>query len=159
MLSQFRGFNYPTQLSDATRGNLLRLREVADEEVPANNVRGSQSDLCVEQARGQPRKDRRRFGRHNQSVRGELRDVPHIPTRSWISATSSLASVVMIAKVRSHSPEVGSFQFSHSPPILHGNGIGLLGSSTPDRLPFEETIDWEYATPPTIGVPKRDFRQ
>jgi hypothetical protein len=75
--------------------------------------------------------------------------------RSWISATSSLASVVMIAKVRSHSPEVGSFQFSHSPPILHGNGIGLLGSLTPDRLPFEETIDWEYATPPTIGVPKR----
>jgi IS30 family transposase len=27
------------------------LREVADVEVPANNVRGSLSDLCVEQAR------------------------------------------------------------------------------------------------------------
>jgi alkylation response protein AidB-like acyl-CoA dehydrogenase len=32
----------------------LTLREVADEEVPANNIRGSLSDLCVEQARGQP---------------------------------------------------------------------------------------------------------
>jgi predicted transcriptional regulator len=39
------------KLSDATRGNLLTLREVADEEVPANNVRGSLSGLCVEQAR------------------------------------------------------------------------------------------------------------
>ena len=34
--------------------------------------------------------------------------------RSWISATNSLAGVVMIAKVRIHSPEAGSFQFSHS---------------------------------------------
>ena len=32
------------------------------------------------------------------------------------SATSSLASVVMIAKVRTHSPDVGSFQFSQGPP-------------------------------------------
>ena len=53
--------------------------------------------------------------------------------------TDSLASVVMIAKVRIHSPEVGSFQFSHCPPIpnglpsLHGEGIGLLG-----RLPLED---------------------
>jgi CspA family cold shock protein len=34
--------------------------------------------------------------------------------RLWISAIGSLASVVMIAKVRSHSPEVGSFQFSQT---------------------------------------------
>jgi hypothetical protein len=40
--------------------------------------------------------------------------------RSWILAISSLASVVMIAKVRIHSPEFGSFQFSHSPPIPNG---------------------------------------
>ena len=30
--------------------------------------------------------------------------------RSWISATSSLASVVMIVKVRIHSPDNGSFR-------------------------------------------------
>ena len=52
--------------------------------------------------------------------------------RSWMSATSSLASVVMIAKVRTHSPVVGSFQFSHSPArpngeaVLHGDRVGLL---------------------------------
>jgi hypothetical protein len=40
--------------------------------------------------------------------------------RSWISATNSLASVVMIAKVRVHSPEVGYFQFSQSPPRPNG---------------------------------------
>jgi hypothetical protein len=40
--------------------------------------------------------------------------------RSWISTTSSLASVVMIAKVRIHSPEVGSFQFYHCPPMPNG---------------------------------------
>src|ERR1700746_3910955 len=37
-----------------------------------------------------------------------------------MSATSSLASVVMIAKVRVHSPEVGSFQFSQIPAIPNG---------------------------------------
>ena len=31
-------------------------------------------------------------------------------------ATSSLASVVIIANVRIHSPEAGSFQFSQMPP-------------------------------------------
>jgi hypothetical protein len=40
--------------------------------------------------------------------------------RSWISATSSLASVVMIAKVRSHSPDAGSFQFSQTPARPNG---------------------------------------
>ena len=54
------------------RGNLLTLREVADEEVPANSVRGSLSDLCVEQARGQPRKHRRRFGRQSEPVSREM---------------------------------------------------------------------------------------
>jgi hypothetical protein len=36
------------------------------------------------------------------------------------SATNSLASVVMITKVRTHSPEIGSCQFSHNPPIPNG---------------------------------------
>jgi hypothetical protein len=40
--------------------------------------------------------------------------------RSWISATSSLASVVITANVRIHSPEAGSFQFSHKPPMPNG---------------------------------------
>ena len=40
--------------------------------------------------------------------------------RSWISATNELAGVVMIAKVRIHSSEIGSFQFSHSPPRPKG---------------------------------------
>jgi len=44
--------------------------------------------------------------------------------RSWISATISLASVVMTAKVRIHSPEAGSFQFSHRPPI---DSVGVAG--------------------------------
>src|SRR6266550_1529408 len=37
-----------------------------------------------------------------------------------MSLTSSLASVVMIAKVRIHSLEAGSFQFSHIPAIPNG---------------------------------------
>ncbi len=37
--------------------------------------------------------------------------------RSWMSATSSLASVVMMAN---DSPEAGSFQFSHTPARPNG---------------------------------------
>src|SRR5262249_13044055 len=37
-----------------------------------------------------------------------------------MSATRSLASVVTIAKVRVHSPEVGFFQFSHIPAMPNG---------------------------------------
>jgi hypothetical protein len=44
--------------------------------------------------------------------------------RSWMSATSSLASVVITAKERIRSPEIGSFQFSQRPPIPKG----LLGT-------------------------------
>src|SRR5262249_47989742 len=40
--------------------------------------------------------------------------------RSWISATSSFESVVMMANVRIHSPEAGSFQFSQMPAIPNG---------------------------------------
>src|SRR6266404_9693003 len=40
--------------------------------------------------------------------------------RSWICATSSFESVVMIANVRIHSPEAGSFQFSQMPAIPNG---------------------------------------
>ena len=46
--------------------------------------------------------------------------------RSWISATSSLASVVMIAKVRIHSPEAGSFQFSQMPPSPNERLLELI---------------------------------
>src|ERR1700755_486033 len=37
-----------------------------------------------------------------------------------MSATSSLASVAVIAQVRVHSPEVVSFQFSHIPAMPNG---------------------------------------
>src|SRR6516225_7909605 len=40
--------------------------------------------------------------------------------RSWMSATISLASVVITAKVLIHSPDAGSFQFSHSPAMPNG---------------------------------------
>jgi hypothetical protein len=60
--------------------------------------------------------------------------------RSWMSATNSLASVVMIAKVRIHSPEAGSFQFSQMPPMpnglssfmaqLHPGAVGRPANST-----------------------------
>jgi hypothetical protein len=77
--------------------------------------------------------------------------------RSWIPATSSLASVVMTAKVRIHSSEAGSFQFCRSPPIaeraavLHRDGIGLLGLSF-DCFPLEEAVDRHDAAAPMIGV-------
>src|SRR5262249_18507846 len=40
--------------------------------------------------------------------------------RSWISATSSFESVVMMANVRIHSLEAGSFQFSQMPAMPNG---------------------------------------
>ena len=78
--------------------------------------------------------------------------------RSWISATSSFASVVMIAKVRNHSPETGSFQFSPNSTkreritVLHRDGIGLLRRLALDRLPFEEAIDRKDAAAPAVGL-------
>ena len=53
--------------------------------------------------------------------------------RSWISATSSLAGVVMIANVRIHSPDVRIFPVlpkaanAERLAVLHGDGIRLLG--------------------------------
>jgi hypothetical protein len=35
-------------------------------------------------------------------------------------ATNSFASLVMIANVLIHSPDAGSFQFTHMPPIPNG---------------------------------------
>src|SRR5262245_55479782 len=40
--------------------------------------------------------------------------------RSWMSAISSFESVVMMANVRIHSPEAGSFQFSQIPARPNG---------------------------------------
>jgi hypothetical protein len=52
-------------------------------------------------------------------VFAEMRD--EAPAQ-WVErqATSSLASVVMMAKLRIHSLEAGSFQFSHTPPSPKG---------------------------------------
>ena len=80
--------------------------------------------------------------------------------RSWISATSSLASVVITANVPIHSPEAGSFQFSQSPPmpkrpaVLHGDCIRLLRFLALDRLPLEEAINRNDAAAPAIGIPE-----
>jgi hypothetical protein len=55
--------------------------------------------------------------------------------RSWIVATSSLAGVVRIAKVRTHSP-FGFFQFSQMPAmplVSRGGGRSHLVLSA--RLP------------------------
>src|SRR4029077_13743353 len=39
--------------------------------------------------------------------------------------------------------------------VLHGDGIGLFGLLSLDRLPFEEAIDRQYAPPLAISLPKR----
>jgi hypothetical protein len=59
--------------------------------------------------------------------------------RSWIWATNSFDGTVMIAKVRSHSPVFGLFQFSQSPASPKGDGdsVGLLGASALDRPPLK----------------------
>jgi hypothetical protein len=98
------------------RGNLLTLREVADEEVPANNVRGSLSDLCVEQARGQPRKHRRRFGR--QSEHGEPRDVPQSgSTRLPLSVPDTKAACSRWSSAKPDWPKSSSCRAR--PPTQH----------------------------------------
>ena len=58
-------------------------------------------------------------------------------------STSSLASVVMIAKVRIYSPELGCFPVlpnaaeAKRPTILHGNCVGLFSFLPLDCHPFE----------------------
>jgi len=85
--------------------------------------------------------------------------------RSWISATSSLATDVIIAKVRIHSPEAGSFQFAQMTTnpersaALHGDGVRLLGFLPFDGLPFEEAVHWNNAAPPpTLSIKPRRLR-
>src|SRR4051812_24800957 len=79
--------------------------------------------------------------------------------RSWMSATSAFASVVITAKVRTHSPVLGSFQFSQDArqteagAVLHADRIRLLGSRALDGLPLEEEVNRHQAAPPSIGVP------
>ena len=78
--------------------------------------------------------------------------------RSWISATSSLASVVMIAKCA--NPPAGGWILPILPQsaepegaaVLHGYGKGLLGLLALDRLPLEEAVHRDDAASPPIGV-------
>src|SRR5262249_9078711 len=53
--------------------------------------------------------------------------------RSWISATNSLESVVMMANVRIHSPDVGSCQFSHMPAMPNGAPMSTQPITLADR--------------------------
>jgi hypothetical protein len=39
--------------------------------------------------------------------------------------------------------------------VLHGDGVGLFGLLSLDRLPFEEAIDRQDAPPLAISLPKR----
>ena len=67
--------------------------------------------------------------------------------RLWISATNSLASVVITAKVRIHSSGNRVFPIfpqsaeAKGTAVLHGDGVGLLGFLALDRLPLKEAID------------------
>jgi hypothetical protein len=78
-----------------------------------------------------------------------------------MSATNELASVVMIAIVLTHSPLLGSFQFSQMPPmpkwlaVPHRDGIGLLRLLSPDRLPLEETFYRHNAPAQPIRISER----
>jgi len=80
--------------------------------------------------------------------------------RSWMSATNSFASVVMIVKVRIHSSVPGCFQFSQRPaipngePSFIGNGIGLLGLLAFDCLPLEESIHGHDAPAQAVCIPE-----
>jgi hypothetical protein len=64
--------------------------------------------------------------------------------RSWMSATSSLASVVIMANVRSHSPEsrllpvLPNAGETERGCVFHGDGIGLLRPTPLDGLSFED---------------------
>jgi len=73
----------------------------------------------------------RRANGRNRRARGRL---------AYVSATSSLASVVMIANVRIHSPEARSFQFSHPatlPPLRNSPmGSGLRNLCPPASPPI-----------------------
>ena len=74
-----------------------------------------------------------------------------------MSATSALASVVRMAKVRIHSPDAGSFQFSQMPALergasLHGDRVGLLRLLALDRLPLEKAVDRHDAAALAVGL-------
>ena len=77
--------------------------------------------------------------------------------RLWISATSSLALVVMIAKVRTHSPRsrilpvLPNAAQSERIAILHSDGIWLLRLAF-DRLPLEKAVNRHDAAAPPIGI-------
>src|SRR5262249_57992857 len=81
--------------------------------------------------------------------------------RSWISATSSFESVVMMANVRIHSPEAGSFQFSQMPAMPNGapsfiaHRVGLLCLLALDRLPLKESVHRHNAAALAVCVAER----
>jgi hypothetical protein len=69
--------------------------------------------------------------------------------RSWMSATSLLESVVMMAKVRIHSPEAGALvlpnaSYSERTTVLHGNGVREL---EPTGMAKHVWVDREWHSP------------
>jgi hypothetical protein len=77
-----------------------------------------------------------------------------------MSATISFAFVVRTANVLTHSPVLGSFQFSQNAgkpkrrPVLHPDREGLLHLLALDRLPFEKQVNRHDAAAPSICVTK-----
>src|SRR5215831_9491941 len=77
-----------------------------------------------------------------------------------MSATSSLASVVMIAKVRSHSPRSRVLPIfpdagnAERCTIFHCDCVRLLRFLALDGLPLEETVDRHDAAALTVRIPK-----
>ncbi len=73
--------------------------------------------------------------------------------RSCISAISSFAVVVMIAKVRCHSPELGSFQFSQTP--ARPNGAPSLIAMAWGCFAFSPLVAFHSKKPSTSTMQRR----
>jgi hypothetical protein len=62
---------------------------------------------------------------------------------------------VIIANVRIHSPEAGSFQFSQMrAAVLHGDGIRLLSFLPLDRFPLEKAVHRHDAAALPVRIPE-----
>jgi hypothetical protein len=119
----------------------LTLREVADQEVPANNVRGSLSDLCVEQARGQPRKHRRRFGRqseHGEPRDGEVSTIDRAAVAGSLDRLAEYLAAIRPGKLAIIAGDEISTSNAAAETVLLADALGapVYGSSWPAHIPF-----------------------
>ena len=73
--------------------------------------------------------------------------------RSWMSATNSLAFVVITAKVQIF-PVLPNAADTERTAIFHDDRVRLFRFLALDHLPREEAIDRDNAASPMIGVPE-----